>query len=272
VITLRPVRTAPMGSKFDLVALVRHRLGKVLKDGDVLVISSKFVAVSEGRVVKLSGVRVGEKARRLALEHRMDPRLCELVIRESDDILGGIPGFLLTIKDGLLTPNAGIDKSNVRHGAVVLYPRRPEESARSLREALQYSPGVTVGVVICDSRLSPTRRGTTGVAIAASGIEAVLDMRGRKDLFGNVLRVTSQGVADDLSSASEVLMGESDEGTPLVLVRGLSRSLLKKAEYPSSRFAIPAEEDVFFRSIGYAKTSGRGSNTPLSVRRERVRR
>jgi coenzyme F420-0:L-glutamate ligase len=256
-----------MDSKFDLVKLVRRKLGKILKDGDVLVLSSKFVAVSEGRVVKLGGVRVGEKARRLASEHRMDPRLCELVVRESDEILGGIPGFLLTIKDGLLTPNAGIDKSNVRHGTVVLYPRRPEESARTLREALQYSPGVSVGVVICDSRLSPTRRGTTGVAIAASGIEAVLDMRGRRDLFGNVLRVTSQGVADDLSSAAEVLMGESDEGTPMVLVRGLSRNLLKKAEYPPSRFAIPAEEDVFFRSMGYA-----GPNTPLSAPRKRVRR
>ena len=170
-----------MDSKFDLVGLVRRKLGKVLKDGDIIVLSSKFVAVSEGRIVKLSGVRVGDKAQKLASEHRMDPRLCELVIRESDEILGGIPGFLLTIKDGLLTPNAGIDKSNVRHGAVVLYPQHPEESALRLREALQYSPGVVVGVVICDSRLSPTRRGTTGVAIAASGIEAVLDMRGRRD-------------------------------------------------------------------------------------------
>ena len=110
------------------------------------------------------------------------------------------------------------------------------------------------------------------MAIAASGIEAVLDMRGRRDLFGNVLRVTSQAVADDLSSAAEVLMGESDEGTPMVLVRGLKRSLLKTAEYPSSRFAIPSEEDVFFRSIGHAGIRGRGLNTPLSARRNRVRR
>jgi coenzyme F420-0:L-glutamate ligase / coenzyme F420-1:gamma-L-glutamate ligase len=271
VLTLIPVRSEAMSSRFDLVEFVRRKAGKVLKDGDVLVLSSKFVAVSEGRVVKLSGVRVGERAKRLASEHRMDPRLCELVVRESDEILGGIPGFLLTIKGGLLTPNAGIDKSNVKHGAVVLYPRRPDGSARMLREALQYSPGVTVGVVICDSRLSPTRRGTTGVAIAASGIEAILDMRGRKDLFGNVLRVTSQAVADDLSSAAEVLMGESDEGTPVVLVRGLQRKLLKTVEYPSTRFAIPAEEDVYLRSLGYYGPGGR-RNRPLSREKERVRR
>ena len=272
MLTLRPVRTAAMGAKFDLVALIRKKLGKALKDGDVLVLSSKFVAVSEGRVVKLGGVRVGEKARLLASGHRMDPRLCELIIRESDDVLGGIPGFLLTIKNGLLTPNAGIDKSNVKHGAVVLYPRRPEESARMLREALQFSPGVSVGVIICDSRLSPTRRGTMGVAIAASGIEAIVDMRGRRDLFGNVLRVTSQGVADDLSSAAEVLMGESDEATPMVLVRGVNRNLLRKTEYSSSRFAIAAEEDVYLRSLGYSGTGGRRANTPLSARSRRLRR
>jgi len=251
LLTLNPVTTPTKSTKFDIVELIDKRIGAQLKDGDVLVVSSKFVAVSEGRVVKLGGVSAGTKARELARKYRMNPRLCELVVRESDEILGGIPGFLLASKDGLLTPNAGIDKSNVKHGAVVLYPRKPQESAWRIREGLKFSCGVSVGVVICDSRLSPTRRGTTGVAIAASGIEAVLDMRGRKDLFGNVLKVTAQGVADDLSSAAEILMGESDEATPMVLVRGLRRNLLKETEYPGKRFAIPMDECVYLRSLGY---------------------
>lgn len=251
MLTLNPVTTPTKSTKFDIVELIDKRIGAQLKDGDVLVVSSKFVAVSEGRVVKLGGVSAGTKARELARKYRMNPRLCELVVRESDEILGGIPGFLLASKDGLLTPNAGIDKSNVKHGAVVLYPRKPQESAWRIREGLKFSCGVSVGVVICDSRLSPTRRGTTGVAIAASGIEAVLDMRGRKDLFGNVLKVTAQGVADDLSSAAEILMGESDEATPMVLVRGLRRNLLKETEYPGKRFAIPMDECVYLRSLGY---------------------
>ena len=251
MLTLNPVTTPTKSTKFDIVELIDKRIGAKLKDGDVLVVSSKFVAVSEGRVVKLGGVSAGTKARELARKYRMNPRLCELVVRESDEILGGIPGFLLASKDGLLTPNAGIDKSNVKHGAVVLYPRKPQESAWRIREGLKFSCGVSVGVVICDSRLSPTRRGTTGVAIAASGIEAVLDMRGRKDLFGNVLKVTAQGVADDLSSAAEILMGESDEATPMVLVRGLRRNLLKETEYPGKRFAIPMDECVYLRSLGY---------------------
>jgi coenzyme F420-0:L-glutamate ligase len=252
LLTLRPVLVSAKSSRFDIVETIEEKLGGALKDGDVLVISSKFVAVSEGRVVRLSTVRVGERARGLAAKYRMDPRLCELVLRESDQVIGGIPGFLLTSKDGLLTPNAGIDKSNVKHGTVVLYPRRPEVSARRIREALKFSRGVSIAVVICDSRLSPTRRGTTGVAVAASGIEAVLDMRGRMDLFGNVLKVTSQGVADDLSSAAEVLMGESDEATPIVLIRGVKKNLLKNTEYGGKRFAISMNECVFLRSLGYS--------------------
>ncbi len=255
MLTIWPVTVAAKSSKFNVVDLIDRRIGGRLRNGDVLVISSKFVAVSEGRVVRLGGVKTGTEARELAVRYRMDPRLCELVVRESDEVIGGIPGFLLTSKDGLLTPNAGIDKSNVRHGTVVLYPRRPQESAWRIREALRFSRGVSVGIVICDSRLSPTRRGTTGVAIAASGIEAILDMRGRRDLFGNVLKVTAQGVADDLSSAAEVLMGESNEATPIVLVRGLASDLLKETEYPGKRFAISMDECVYLRSLGYS--SGR---------------
>lgn len=245
-----------MSSKFDVVGLVESELGGELKDGDVLVISSKFVAIAEGRVVSLRGVKPGARAVKVAAEYRMDPRLCELVLRESDEVLGGIPGFVLTLKDGLLTPNAGIDKSNVKHGTVVLYPRRPQLSAWRIREAIRFSLGVRVGVIICDSRLSPTRRGTIGVAVAASGIEGVVDMRGRTDLFGNVLKVTSQAVADDLSSAAEVLMRESDEATPIVLVRGLSPDLLKDTEYPSRRFSIPPEECVYLRSLGVVVNGG----------------
>lgn len=251
MLALTPLVVEAKSSVFDLSELVDRKLGARLRDGDVLVVSSKFVAVSEGRIVKLNSVRPRKEARGLSSEYKMDPRLCELILRESDGIVGGIPGFILAIKDGLLVPNAGIDKSNVRHGAVVLYPRRPALSAWRLREALKFSRGVTVGVVVCDSRLSPTRRGTTGVAVAASGVEAVLDMRGRTDLFGNVLKVTAQGVADDLCSAAEILMGESDESIPVVLVRGLARGLIRNTEYGGRRFAIPVDDCVYLRSLGY---------------------
>lgn len=251
MLELTPVRTRRASKRFDFGELIVRLLGGKLRQGDTLVISSKFLAISEGRVVRLRGVKPTSKARKLGSEYRMDARLCELVIRESDDVVGGVPGFLLALKEGLLTPNAGIDKSNVGHGSVVLYPRRPEVLARRIRESVKFSLGIDVGVVICDSRLMPTRRGTTGVAIASSGLEAIVDLRGKSDLFGNVLKVTAQAVADDLSSAAQILMGESDEATPVVLVRGLSRSLLKDIEYPSRRFSIPADECVYLRSLGF---------------------
>ncbi|HLQ06205.1 MAG TPA: coenzyme F420-0:L-glutamate ligase, partial [Nitrososphaerales archaeon] len=139
MLTLNPVVVNTKSSKFDIVDLIEEKLGHSLRDGDVLAVSSKFVAVSEGRVVKLSSVNPGEKAKELGAKFRMDPRLCELVLRESDEVIGGIPGFLLATKDGLLTPNAGIDKSNTKHGTVVLYPRHPEVSAWRIREALKFS-------------------------------------------------------------------------------------------------------------------------------------
>ena len=153
MLTLIPVTMPKKSARFDLVELIGKEVGRKLRDGDVLVISSKFVAVSEGRVVRLATVRAGTRAKELAAEHRMDPRLCELVLRESDMVMGGIPNFLLASKEGLLTPNAGIDKSNVSHGKVVLYPRRPETSARRVREGIKFARGITVGVVVCDSTL-----------------------------------------------------------------------------------------------------------------------
>lgn len=253
MLTLWPVKVPRSSAKFDLVGLIEKLLGNRLGDRDVLVISSKFLAISEGRTVSLENVRPTGRARELAQTYHMNKQLCELILRESDFVIGGISGFLLTWREGLLTPNAGIDKSNIQYGRVVLYPRRAVTSAERIREAIKFDLGVEIAVVVCDSRLMPTRRGTVGVALAASGLEAVLDLRGKNDLFGNVLRVTSQAIADDLSSSAQLLMGESDEGVPIVLVRGLSANLFRDRSYPSSRFSIPIGECVYMRSLGIAR-------------------
>jgi len=251
LISLAPVRTPRMDSEFDLPALTDGLVGDDVRDGDVLVVSSKFVAISEGRIVSLSSVLPRAEAREVAAKYGFSPQLCELILRESDEVIGGVPGFVLAVKSGLLTPNAGIDKSNIEHGRVVLYPRSPHQSAEFLREALKFRRGTALGVVISDSRLMPMRRGTVGVALACSGLEGILDLRGKGDLFGNILRVTSQAIADDLSSAAQLLMGESDERTPIVLVRGVSETLLRGREYESRDFAISNEECVYMRSLGY---------------------
>jgi coenzyme F420-0:L-glutamate ligase len=244
-----PIKTPRKSAPFNLGELVERSIGKELQDGDILVVSSKFIAVSEGRVVDLGTVIPSDYATSLSKGLNMPPELCELVIRESDGVVGGVSGFMLTLKEGLLTPNAGIDKSNIEHGKVVLYPRRPLESASALVEEMRFRRGVDIGVIVSDSRLMPTRRGTVGVALAAAGIEAVVDLRGKPDLFGNVLKVTSQAIADDLCSGAQVVMGEANESIPIVLVRGLATSTGRA--YRMSSFAVDPEQCVYMRSLGY---------------------
>lgn len=252
MITLSPIKTERRSEPFNLPDLVDGLIGTKLRNGDVLVVSSKFVAISEGRVLSLSSVVPTAYAEELSSKYNMPSRLCELIIRESDEVLGGVIGFILASKDGLLSPNAGIDRSNIESGRVVLYPRSSLESASALVDAMEFRHGVRIGVVVSDSRLMPTRRGTTGVALAASGLEAVLDLRGKEDLFGNILRVTSQAIADDLCSAAQLVMGESDEATPFVLVRGLDSALIGRARYSASSFSVRADQCVYMRSLGYS--------------------
>ena len=244
-----PIRTPRKGSPFNLGELVDKFVGSELRDGDILVISSKFIAVSEGRVVDLGTVVPSDYAASESRRLNMPPELCELVIRESDAVIGGVSGFMLTLKEGLLTPNAGIDKSNITHGKVVLYPRNPLESAIDLVDEIRFRRGVEIGVVVSDSRLMPTRKGTVGVALAAAGMEAIVDLRGKPDLFGNVLKVTSQAIADDLCSGAQVVMGEANESIPIVLVRGLKASAGRG--YGMSSFAVDPEQCVYMRSLGY---------------------
>lgn len=248
-ITFVPVKTTRQVDAFNLGALVDRVIGAELHDGDILVVSSKFIAISEGRIVDLATVVPSLPAISESKRLNISPELCELVIRESDDVIGGVSGFMLTLKEGLLTPNAGIDKSNVEHGKVVLYPRNPLESALSLVEEMRFRRGVEIGVVVSDSRLMPTRKGTVGVALAAAGMEAIVDFRGRLDLFGNILKVTSQAVADDLCSGAQVVMGEANESTPIILVRGLT--VHSGRSYQMSSFAVDPDQCVYMRSLGY---------------------
>lgn len=261
MIQLWPLQTERKSAPFNISDLLDELAGAQLVSGDVVVVSSKFVAISEGRVVDLKSVLPSKVATNLSRQYKIPSELCELIIRESDEILGGVVGFILGAKEGMLSPNAGIDRSNIEPGRAVLYPRNPLESAAAMAEEMEFRRGIRVGVVISDSRLMPTRKGTTGVALASSGLKAVLDLRGKEDLFGNILRVTSQAIADDLCSAAQLVMGESDEGAPFVVIRGLGQQLMSQSGYTTGRFAVRPDQCVFMRSLGYRarRTSLRAS-------------
>ncbi|MFN3621286.1 MAG: coenzyme F420-0:L-glutamate ligase, partial [Nitrososphaerales archaeon] len=178
--------------------------------------------------------------------------LAELILREADKIYATIPGFVLAIKYGVIVPNAGIDRSNVERGSAILYPRNPVSSAERLRLQILMDLGKRVGVVVTDSRLMPTRIGTIGVALAAAGFEAVSDERGKPDLFGNIMRVTKRALADDISAGASLLMGETSESTPIVIVRNSGLTIIDKpAELED--LVIEDKRCIFIRGLSAMK-------------------
>lgn len=208
----------------DILPLIYSALemsSLTFQDGDILVIAESALATSEGRLATLSEQIPSDEAENLANQYEIDPRLAEIVIQESDEIIGGIPGFLLCTCRGNLLPNAGVDGSNAPDGQVTLLPADPDKSAHILRDRVKAKTNAQIAVLVIDSRTHPMRYGCSGVAIGCSGIPAILDERGHRDLFGKELKVTRRAIADNIASAAELLMGEADEGIPVVLVRGL---------------------------------------------------
>jgi coenzyme F420-0:L-glutamate ligase len=245
LVEVLPIRIGIRKRRFDLFGNLQRF---DYRDEDILVISSKFVSMSEGAVVDLSKVRVSKKARSLAAKCHMEPKMAELVLRESDYVVKGVPGFLLAVRDGMIAPNAGIDKSNVPKGYAILYPRDPFGTAEKLRDKFRAERGVRVGIVLADSRLMPTRIGTTGVAIACAGFDPVDDLRGRKDLFGNILRVTFKAVADGLATMGVAVMGESDESTPAAVVRG-AKVVWSDKKFSWKDMAVSPSQDIYLRGV-----------------------
>ena len=213
----------------DLAALIRAGLERVgllpLRAFDVLVVAQKIVSKAEGRIVEVPSVAPSPEAEALARQVAKDPRLVEVILRESARVVRARPGLLIVEhKRGWIMANAGIDHSNVgpEDGIerVLLLPEDPDASAARLHAALA-PPGAPFGVVINDSFGRAWRRGTCGVAIGAAGLPGLLDLRGQPDLFGRTLQVSISGFADEIAAAASLVQGQAAEGQPVVLLRGL---------------------------------------------------
>ena len=217
---------APGDDLADIIVAAAMRVGLQLRDGDVLVVAQKIVSKAENRIVRLCNVTPSPRALELAAETGKDSRIAELILRESTEVLRVRPGLIIVVhRLGIVLANAGIDQSNVAGGdeSVLLLPADPDRSAAALREALRARCGVDVGIVINDSIGRAWRSGTIGTAIGVAGLPALLDLRGTPDLFGRVLRSSVVGHADEIAAAASLLQGQAQEGTPVVLVRGLER-------------------------------------------------
>jgi coenzyme F420-0:L-glutamate ligase len=236
----------------ELLAKSMKGINFELQDGDIIVLSESAVATAESRVINLEDIAPSAKAIDLGNQYSIDPREMELILWESDRIIGGIPGFVLTLKNGFLLPNAGIDNSNAPEGHVILLPENPDKSAREIRKKLEARYNCTVAVIIGDSRTHPLRWGCVGIAIGCSGIEAVADVRGKKDLYGKPLKVTRKAVADNIVSAAEILMGEANECVPMVVVRNAPIEVVEKGEGIPK---IPMRECLYFGSFNLLNLS-----------------
>lgn len=234
----------------DLATIVLealHRSDLAPCDGDLLVIAQKIVSKAEGRLVELSDVTPSARALELAKTVDKDPRLIELILRESQQVLRARRDVIVVVhRCGFVMANAGIDFSNVDqdgedHRALLL-PADADASARHLRDELERRTGRRIAIIINDSHGRAWRQGTVGVAIGASGITALADLRGRPDLFGRDLRITQVGLADECAAAGSLLMGQADEATPIVLLRGLAAG---RREGQASELIRPAHTDMF---------------------------
>ena len=244
--------------EFDLFeALLRtlEKNHKRLKEGDILVISTKYVAGSQGRVIDLKKTRISGKGFSVGRRFHLRPEIAEVVIRESDKVLGGIGGFVITSLDDIIAPNAGIDKSNAREEKVILYPTDPYLVAEQMRRRIFLEFLIHVGVILADSRLMPTRVGTSGVAIGCAGIEPVLDMRAKKDLYGNPLKVTFQATVDNLATIANHKMGEGAESRPYTIVRNSGATLTNRRIRPSE-VAVSPDQCVYVRGLSNPPREG----------------
>ena len=213
--------------------------------GDVVVVAQKIVSKSEGRFVALSSVVPSERAVALGAEIDKDPRLVEVILSESMRIVRKRRDLLIVEhRLGFVMANAGVDQSNIENAAdrVLLLPEDPDASAEAMSASLSAHFGAALAVIVNDSVGRAWRRGTVGIALGAAGLPSLLDLRGRPDLHGRTLRTSIVGLADEIAAAASLLMGQANEGQPVVLVRGLK---LPKDMRPARDLVRPEEDDLF---------------------------
>lgn len=215
-----------------------------IQNGDILVVTHKIVSKAEGRVVELDSIKPSTKAISMAKEHNKDSRIMELILKESSQILRAKDGIIISeTRHGFVCANAGVDQSNVKGDTAVLLPLAPDESADRIRHAVKKKVGKEVAVIITDTFGRTFRNGQTNVAIGIAGINPIKSYIGTYDMYDRKLRVTEIAVADEIASASELVMGKA-EGTPVAIIRGYD---FEKASKASIKSLIRAKNRDLFR-------------------------
>ncbi|MFT3895607.1 MAG: coenzyme F420-0:L-glutamate ligase [Anaerolineales bacterium] len=233
----------------DIIVTSLRETNIELQDNDILVVAQKIVSKAEGRTVNLATVTPSQRAIELAQQTEKDPRVVELMLQESNEVVRTRVGTIVVEhRLGFICANAGIDHSNVAGMGnsaeewVLLLPMEPDRSAEKMRSDIRVKTGKNVGVLIIDSHGRAWRNGTVGVTIGIAGLPGLVDLRGKPDLFDFTLRVTQVGAADELAAAASLVMGQAAEGTPVVHVRGFPYEL---REASLNELLRPKDQDLF---------------------------
>jgi len=228
-----------------LICESAEKQGTPIRDGDILVVTHVVASRAEGKIVNLDDVVPSEFAKKIAMQYDKDPAMVEVVLRESKSIKRMGDGKLITeTKHGFVCANSGVDKSNVPGERIVaLLPDDPDAFAEKIRQEIKRLTGCDVAVIISDTHGRPLREGEINVAIGVAGIKPIRDRRGEKDLFGYVLRVKQTAVADELSSAAELVIGQADEAVPVAIIRGYKYPKSENAK--ATELIRPPEKDLF---------------------------
>jgi coenzyme F420-0:L-glutamate ligase / coenzyme F420-1:gamma-L-glutamate ligase len=215
-----------------------------IQNGDILVITHKVVSKAEGRIVDLGTIKPSTRAIRMAEEHDKDPRIMELILKESTQILRAKDGVIISeTKHGFVCANAGVDQSNVEGDKAILLPVAPDEAASGLQNEIKKKVGKEIAVIITDTFGRTFRNGQTNVAIGIAGINPIKSYIGTYDMYGKKLRVTEIAVADEIASAAELVMGKA-EGTPVAIIRGYD---FEKTAASSIKSLLRTRERDIFR-------------------------
>jgi len=231
----------------EMIVQTAAKNGLELEDGDLIVAAQKIFSKAEKRVVKLRDVAPSKEAEELARVTGKGPKFVELVLRETKKVLKASREILLVEdKRGLTCINAGIDKSNVEgRGDFALLPENPDKSAEKCRSGIKALIGKNVAVIVCDTFSRPFRRGQVNFSIGVAGIKLFKDYRGKKDIFGQVLKVKNVAVVDEIAAAAELLMGQAEEARPVVVFKGLSGFVGFCEKCRIADLEISREEDLF---------------------------
>ncbi|MHB8618839.1 MAG: coenzyme F420-0:L-glutamate ligase [Chloroflexota bacterium] len=246
-VRLIPVRGLPVVQPGDdVAALVIGRMEHPPEEGDVFVIAQKIISRAEGRLVHLADVTPSPRALELAPVAKKDPRLVEVILNDSREVLRLHEGVLIVEqRSGFICANAGVDRSNVPPGdgeVAALLPVDADESARVFIERVRQITGLAVAAIVNDSHGRPWREGSVGVAIGLAGMRPLKDERGQRDLFGYELQTSVIGLADEVAAAASLLMGQADEAIPVVVVRGLA---YEAGNGSIGEILRPRERDLF---------------------------